>query len=732
MLDVSERLEELVIQHTLRIPAPAGPVDEDGGGSVAARQFDAALMSVGFKLSADLLRQLSALPAETVVAAASRTLATVRKMVGDHVRHNTYFKDFPAGVPDTFDFWMACIASALADDAARPQVLAQLSVGVVDLLTLPTYGRYQHTYEQMLAAHEELVPAAGDRLTILHLGRSLEEEVSALYLALAGSTTPLGEEGLRDLGELAERCVNGPQPEEIPVRENRAVINVARIGAGAPLLADTVTDVLRTACALSGGDATLAEPTRFTAMPRPVRRTLLAALDEIVAAAPAKLADVTVRKEAFKRLGERLHPHEYPRWPHAAELFAVARGEKPARSLDSRVEELLAAGDVAEAAALLSTAPGKLFRALDRLMRWAHTPEQSEAVAVAAEQAARQVSGRVVLSVREHLANRDADGAGQRVFVNRTGRAWVTADNRLPVQTGELKRLIEVLDAEIRRRLPAPGHRLLIDPDILDVALPLSGNATAAGLGVLPRGSVSRVDGELLRFFMFWQQTERRTDYDLSALLLDTSYSLVTWLSYTALRAVGGTHSGDITDAPAPDGGSEFIDLQLDKVRGDFIVPQVDVYAGEGFEDVAESFFGYMTRDAEQQGQPFEARTVRMKSELRGPGRVAVPLAFMRGTDGVWRAKWLHLFLRGLPWGNRVEENRASVATLLRGIVEHEYLTVRYLAQPWGDAAGPGTAWDGGPLPDEPVTFIGLQRPEGLHPDSVCYTPENLRDLIPA
>jgi hypothetical protein len=40
--------------------------------------------------------------------------------------------------------------------------------------------------------------------------------------------------------------------------------------------------------------------------------------------------------------------------------------------------------------------------------------------------------------------------------------------------------------------------------------------------------------------------------------------------------------------------------------------------------------------------------------------------------------------------------------------------------------------WDGGALPDEPVTFIGLQRPERLHPDSVCYTPENLRDLIPA
>jgi hypothetical protein len=726
MADVSERLESLVIQHTLRVPAPAGPA---GAGGTAARQFDVALMSVGFKLSADLLRHLSGLAQESVVATATRTLKTVRQLVGDHVRHNTYFKSFPARVPDTFGFWMQCITSALVDEEARPGVLAQLSTGVVDLLTLPSYGDYQYTYDEMLAVHEELIAAAGDRMTVLHLGRTLDEEISALYLALAGSTTPLGEEVLRDLAQIAELCVAGPQPEAIPVRENRAVINVARVGAGAPLLVDTVTDVLRAACALSGGDVTLAEPTKFAPIPRPVRRALLAGLDAVVAASPAKLADVTVRREAFKRLGERLHPHEYPRWPHAADVFAVARGEKQARSIDGRLDELLALGDVAEATRLLSAAPGKLFRSLDRLLRAARTPEQADAVVIAADQVAPEVSARVVLSVREHLANRDADGKGRRVFVNRAGGAWVTADTRPPLPQGEQKRLLDMLDAEMRRRLPAPG-RLLVDPDVLDVALPLSGNATAAGLGVLPRGSVSRVDGELLRFFVYWKQTRRSTDFDLSALLLDDSYGLVSWLSFTALTQVEGEHSGDITSAPH--GASEFINLRLGAVRGGFIIPQVNIYAGENFETVAESFFGYMTRDTEQKGAPFEARTVRMKSELRGPGRVAVPLVFRRGKGGRWQAKWLHLHLTGLGWGNMVEQNRVSVATVLRGIVEREYLTVRYLVDLWGDAATSATVWDGGPLPDEPVTFIGLERPEGLHPESVVYTRENLRDLIPA
>ncbi|MFJ2393962.1 hypothetical protein ACIOTI_14530 [Streptomyces sp. NPDC087843] len=716
--------ESLVIRHTRRVPSPEGSAGE---GATAARQFDAALTSVGFKLSAELLERLSGLSGAAVVHTAERTLATVSEMVGDHVRHNSYFIDFPENVPDTEEFWMRCVTKALRDDASRENVLTQLTHGVLDLLSLPAYGRYQHTYEEMLAAQDELIASAGDRVTVLHLGRDLDDELTDLYLALAGSTTPLGEDHLRDLETLAGRCALGPQPESIPVRENRAVVNEARLAVGADLLVDTVTDVLRLACALSGGDVTLREPTRFRALSRPARRALLAGLDAVVAANPAKLADVHAHREPFKRLGERLHPHEYPRWPHAADVFAVARGEKEARSFDSRVEKLLDEFDVLGAVRLLRSAPGKLFRALDLLLRIGADQEERDAVVAAAVEVAPAVSGRVVLSVREHFHNRERETGEPRIFVNRRGRAWTTPDHRPTVPAADRDRLIAALDAELRRRLPAPG-RLLLDPDVLDVALPLSGRASAAGLGVLPRGSVSAVDGEQLRFFVYWKEAEERTDYDLSALLLHTDYSTDAWLSYTSLRAVGGEHSGDVTEAP--DGASEFISLSLDRVRSAFIVPQVNIYAGESFEEVEESFFGFMVRDGEQKGRPFEPRTVRMKSELRGVGRVALPLVFRREDDGRWRAKWLHLYLKGISSANRVEENRVSVSKVVRAVVEREHLTVRYLTDLMSGDATAVDLWNGG-VPDEPVTYIGLERPEGLHPDSRVITLENLRDLIP-
>lgn len=120
-----------------------------------------------------------------------------------------------------------------------------------------------------------------------------------------------------------------------------------------------------------------------------------------------------------------------------------------------------------------------------------------------------------------------------------------------------------------------------------------------------------------------------------------------------------------------------------------------------------------------------------MKSELRGVGKVALPLAFRREDDGRWRAKWLHLYLRGISSANRVEENQVSVSKVVRALVEREQLTVGYLIDLMARDTTVMDLWDGGPVPDEPVTYIGLERPEGLHPDSRVITLGNLRDLIP-
>lgn len=291
-----------------------------------------------------MLDRLARLRGETVIDLGVRVLDAVRRLVGDHVQHNAYFIGFPRNVPDTMEFWVGLLRESLLD----PVAAARVQPATLNLLSLPGYGRYQHTYTELLAAHAELVPAAGDRVTILELGGSLEAEARDLYFSLAGSEVPLAVEDLAALRTLAEFC--GDEPERIPVRENRAVINEVRLAADRPLLVDTVTDVLRLACGCSGGDVTLATPTMFRSFPRSERRVMLQALGAV--ATPAKLGDVPRHREQWKRLGERLHAGEYARrFPRAAIVFEVARGGREARSFDSRVEAALSDGRMGEAVA---------------------------------------------------------------------------------------------------------------------------------------------------------------------------------------------------------------------------------------------------------------------------------------------------------------------------------------------------------------------------------------------
>lgn len=713
-----------IFAKTLRVPALTG---DQGNGAQAARQLDGALMSVGFKLSAGLLRHMSGFHPAVVKDTGAKVLGVVRELVGDHVRHNVYFKDFPDNVPDTVEFWFSCIIDALFDSRSASTVALQLeTLGTVNLLDLPRYGRYQHTYEEMLAAHEQFIPNAKDRVTILHLGGSLRDETVSLYKTLAESPIPLNEGDRELLKKLAEACLDDEQPDQIPVRENRAVVNQVRLAAGQPLLIDTVTDVLRLAAAVSGGDVTLVEKFRFTSLPRAKRRVILQGLNALVASAPHKLADVLGHRELWKRLGERLHPHEHAELPHAQDVFCVARGDKHVHSLAAKVELAIGKGNILDAATLLAVSPGMLFRSLDRLIRLVQTAGVN-GLAEIVKGVIGKVSGRVLLSVREHLQNRaSADAA--RVFVNRAGKTWVTKDEREPLSPEAVGLFTNMIDEEVLLRLPAVDH-LVVDPDVRTLAVPLSDKSAMGGFSIMPRGSTCRVDEDVVRFFVYWKQKAERTDFDLSALMLDQNFQMIGQISWTNLSGVSGVHSGDITQAP--NGASEFIDLNLKKVLGAYIVPQVNVYAGEGFNQVEEAFFGFMGRTSEQMGQPFEARTVRMKSDLRDAGRVALPLVFARNAEGGWTVRWLHLYLKGQASCNRVEANRASTSLLARGIVERNYLTVGYLTDLLARKARRVSE---GPVADtvNPVFYVGLAAPEFLPEGSRVVTLANLRDLTPA
>ncbi|MFE7227206.1 TerD family protein [Nocardioides sp. NPDC057577] len=718
-------VREVLIRSTWTVPRAPETSAGRPDGEVLARQVDVALMAAGFKASPEVLAHLAEVEESVGREMAEEIVAITAAAVGARAKHNIYFRDFPRNVPDTVDFWVGLLTEALATVTSEEEIDRLFPTkGGLNLLALPRYGRYQHTYTEMVAAHGAFVPALSDRRTVLRLGAPVEEAAHELYLAWAARTTPPSLEELADLAVLAEFCADMEQPVAVPARERLAVVNAAQVRAGRSPHVTTVTDVLRLAVALSGGDVTLATPTRFVSLPRRLRRLLLGALDAVVAKDSARAADAVREREAWKRLGERLHAGEYPQSSYATEVFATARDPRRMPTLAARVERAVINGELTAAVATLATAPGMLVRAFDRMIRMASTPAEHAAVLDAVESALPKVAGRLVLSLREHVVNR-ADVGGARVFVNRRGHAHAEQDRRGALDAETIARVRAACDVEYRRRLDL-GEQVVIDPSMLGVTLPLSGRVRSDGFGTLPRGSRTRIDGEALRFFVHWRQARERTDLDLSCLLLHADFTFASQVSYTELTGAGMVHSGDIVEAP--EGASEMIDIELGRVRADVIVPQVNVYSGESFEQCAEAYFGYMERSPGQEGLPFEPATVRMRSDLTGPGRVSLPVAFVRRA-GVWQALWLNLSQPGAPRFNTVEGNAGLTTEQVRAIDARTHLDLGYLAGLLR-ASETSVTIDSVPLPGS--TFISSEMPDDVPEGCRVITPRNLMDLVPA
>jgi hypothetical protein len=84
---------KLIIKKTLRVPVyPSATLKRSEN---IARQLDVALMDVGFKLSAAALEGIGNSAPIQAVELSRDVLEAVCELVGDHVHHNVYFKDFP-------------------------------------------------------------------------------------------------------------------------------------------------------------------------------------------------------------------------------------------------------------------------------------------------------------------------------------------------------------------------------------------------------------------------------------------------------------------------------------------------------------------------------------------------------------------------------------------------------------------------------------------------------------
>jgi hypothetical protein len=565
------------------------------------------LESLGYTISENVISRLRRSSVDAITAWYKDTVAAIKEAKGGNVRHRPMYKGFPQEVMDMSE--------------------AELYINAI----IHYIGRYQ--LGVLIMPHSEDI----DRFPLIH-----KKELIALDLATVDDIHDFALNIMRANGSISEEYkktlewyfldfgsvskIRMPSPNDIPNKENKAVIGKMlfemKLTDLIPALYNTATDVLRFVVALSDGDVSLATKTKFRNFKRSERKFILGMLENM----SGITEDLYRHRNAWLRLGEKLHPGDYMnQFPYVNATFDELRNQK-FTSFRSVIEQLIEAGDVKGAAAQLLSRPGEFARRLDKLLR--HCDDNT--VMNLFETVADQVSTPVLIQVRDHFKNRNL---GLPRFAIPKGPVAKLA--LFPDATGEVDNyttsaMVTICEEALMNRFAEMDKlgKIYVDPRMKNFLLPTAQRSANPGLLQVTRGSKFDIDeGDTLRFFIYWKGYE---DIDLSATFFDKYWCGKGHISYIHLRnnEYNCCHSGDIT--AAPDGASEFIDMDINKLKSAgvrYVAFNIMVYSGTFFDDMDTCFGGWMVRQNDT-GEIYEPKTVQNKFDITTHTRTVIPAIF--------------------------------------------------------------------------------------------------------
>lgn len=594
--------------------------------------LDANLRKLGYTLSGDLALALLGSHSDTI-STLEKTLVAEAKEIKGVRSYKPMYPNFPTQVMEASDAELYLNA------------MFHYFGTFIGISMLPVYDEKARP---KLSFDEK-------KFTVVNLGS--DAEYRHLLVNLIDSKSAYSETDRADILALHDATILKIVREcHFTNRENKAFVAadvIKRIAAGGAFskvaklselfIFDTATDVLRLAVAMSEGDVSLAEPTKFKNFSRSHRRLLLGLLNEIY----DPFEDMQRNPGAWKRLGEKLHPGEFSQFPKAIAAFDSIRTNRGVQSFASKVEQALRVDKYA-ASDLLVTRPGEFARRLDELLRDSNRDDIDYILGSFADVSSK-VSPTVLLQARNALMHRHK--SNNRVFFPKgnVSKMQVTRDERSSIAAGYLSAAIIELEIGLTsqfRKLPSL-EGTWVDPALKGIAIPFGLRSASKSLRTLGRGSrLPLGDTNILRFFIWWKDAPSggwgyvtNTDIDLSACVLDEDFNSVFDITYYNLREFGAVHSGDITSAP--NGASEFIDIDIKKIvnkGGRYVNMLLNSYSGQEFVELPECFAGFMERKGlGTTGEIYDPRTVTNKVDLTAKSKMATPFIFdLKTREAIW------------------------------------------------------------------------------------------------
>ena len=491
-------------------------------------------------------------------------------------------------------------------------------------------------------------PLPGDDGALTELGLATARDLERIVADLIAQATPFSAQDRADLTALRDF---GPEAApRVAVKENLAVLTVTFPDLDFSASYRTVTDVLRLAVAMAGGDVSLAEPCRFPSFSRAQRRRLLGLLDAVgqVQDSRDSAEEMGRRCERWKRLARHLRPGDYARrFPRAVALLHQVASGGAEEGFTSRLEEALARRDVEGALRLLSTRPGVFARRLNHLLRLCVDEAARERVVAEFARVAPKVSLPVLVRLWEYFSSPGPDALPWRGVAIKAATGTKTTlipSTRRPGPADAA--VVRAVEEALRQRKRL--GRIAVDQGMYEgYTAPVGLRSASPGMRTAGRGTrLPLPEGETIRFFLHWrdlpeappkalgpagpaaaEDRDTRVDLDLSAFFVSEDFTRTEQIAYYNLRSTAAVHSGDLTSAP--DGAAEFIDITLaEALRQEwrYVVMTVHSFSHHPLSEVPECWAGAMARGADpQSGEVFEASTVMQRLDLVSPTFNATP-----------------------------------------------------------------------------------------------------------
>ena len=208
-----------------------------------------------------------------------------------------------------------------------------------------------------------------------------------------------------------------------------------------------------------------------------------------------------------------------------------------------------------------------------------------------------------------------------------------------------------LLEEKLKAALAGKVGKVYIAPGMENIAVPMNISASESGFGILPTGSkVKLPEGKKVRAFTYW---EKVNDIDLSCFGVDEDGSRTefSWRTMWGRQSDAVTYSGDETSGY--NGGSEYFDIDIDKVREfypsmKYMVFCNNVFSGKDFSECV-CRAGWMSRDVIDSGEIYEPKTVKSAYTINAKSTYAYLFA-------------IDLEDRSVVWLNLAETTRARVA----------------------------------------------------------------------